>query len=344
MTLITQSPVLVTGLTGYIGSQIALQLLQRGYKVRGTVRNPAKAEAVKSAIGQRVSTEGLTVVRADLMDPDSWRAAMTGVEYVLHVASPLAAIEPKDPDELIVPAREGTLNVLRAATEAGVRRVVVTSSMAAVVYGHESNPAEPFTEKNWTNPERKEDLTSYILSKYYAERAAWEFVDETPAAPELTTVNPGAVLGPLMSNNASDSLLIVQKMLRGDLPGVPKFGFEVVDVRDVADLHLRAMESPAAAGERFLAVAGHRTFLEIARTLREGVPQHAKKVPRLQLPDFLIRLSAVFDPETRGILNELGRKRIASAEKAREVLGWNPRPPEEAIRATAESLIELNMV
>ncbi|MTB50526.1 aldehyde reductase [Lewinella sp. W8] len=344
MTPITSSPILLTGLTGYIGSQIAVQLLQRGYRVRGTARNPAKAEAVKTAIGQRVATEGLEIVRAELMDADSWRPAMTGVEYVLHVASPLAAVEPKDPNELIVPAREGTLNVLRAATEAGVKRVVITSSMAAVVYGQDNDPANPMTEKNWTNPERKDDVTAYILSKYYAERAAWQHVDETPGAPELVTVNPGAVLGPLIGNNPSDSLLIVQKMMRGDLPGVPKFGFEIVDVRDVADLHLRAMESPAAAGERFLAVAGHRTFLQIAETLRNSVPAQAKKVPRMQFPNFLIRLSALFDPETRGILNELGRKRVASSAKAREVLGWTPRTPEEAIRATAESLIERELV
>lgn len=269
---------------------------------------------------------------------------MAGVEYVLHVASPLAAIEPKDPNELIVPAREGTLNVLRAATAGGVKRVVLTSSMAAIVYGLDRNPTAPLTEKHWTNPNNRRDVSAYVLSKYYAERAAWEFVEETPGAPELTAVNPGAVLGPMIAKNPSDSLLIVQKMLRGDLPGVPKFGFEIVDVRDVADLHLRVMESPAAAGERFLAVAGHRTFRDIAETVRGAVPQHARKVSRLPLPDFLVRLAALVDPETRGVLNELGRKRRASSAKAQELLGWAPREPEEAIAATAKSLIALGLV
>ncbi|MEM6327221.1 MAG: NAD-dependent epimerase/dehydratase family protein [Bacteroidota bacterium] len=260
------------------------------------------------------------------------------------MASPFPIALPDHPDDLIVPAREGTLHVLRAATESGVQRVVVTSSMAAVVYGLTSTPAQPMTETRWTDPEGNDDHTPYILSKFYAERAAWDFVRDTPGAPDLATVNPGAVLGPLLADNASDSLLMVTKMLNGEFPGVPKLGFEVVDVRDVADLHIRSMEAPEAAGERFLAVAGFRTMREIADVLREAVPERAKKLPKVTLPDWVVRVFARFDADTRGALSELGKRRIASSEKAQRVLGWAPRSPDEAVRASARDVVSRGLI
>lgn len=341
---VTDAPVLLSGLTGYIGSRIAVDLLRRGYAVRGTMRNAQKFERVRAAIAEHAPVERLTVAEADLLDAGAWRRAADGVEVVLHVASPIAVETPKDPDEMIVPAREGTLNVLRAATEAGARRVVLTSSMAAIVYGLEASPPAPLTEARWTDVGVADDLTPYILSKTYAERAAWDYVEATPGAPELVTVNPGAVLGPLLAANASASLAIVSKMLAGDFPGAPKFGFELVDVRDVSDLHIRALEAPEAAGERYLAVAGYRTVKEIGDTLKGVAPAYRRKLPKFELPDFAVRLLGRFDAETGSVLNELGKRREASSAKARTQLGWSPRPPEAAIAAAARDLIAHGLV
>ena len=257
MTPITQSPILLTGLTGYLGSRIAIQLLEAGYSVRGSVRNAAKAETVVAAIGREASTDRLELVTADLLDADSWTAAAAGCDYVLHVASPFFASLPDHPDDLIVPARQGTLNVLRAATAAGVKRVVLTSSLAAVAYGLDRTPDAPLTldETRWTNTDHP-DTTPYVLSKTYAERAAWDYVRATPGAPVLATVNPGAVLGPLLGNNPSDSLLLlVSKLLRGEFPGVPKFGFMVVDVRDVVRSPPAGDDRPGCGGA---ALPGHQ--------------------------------------------------------------------------------------
>ena len=341
--MITNKPILLTGLTGYIGSHIAAQLLNRGYAVRGTMRNPAKADKITAAIGAQAPTDKLTVVRADLTDADSWTEAVAGVEYVLHVASPLMAGIPKDPNELIVPAREGTLNVLRAATAAGVKRVVITSSMAAVAYGLNASPDAPITEERWSDPDHP-DNTPYVQSKTYAERAAWDFVANTPGTPELVTVNPAAVLGPLVGDNPSESLLLVSKMMQGEFPGVPKFGFGVVDVRDVADLHLRALEDPAAAGERFLASSEYLTMAQVAEVLREGFPAYRKKLPSRKLPNWLLRVVALFDADTKGVLTELNKRRVVTSAKAQRVLGWKPRPAAEAIRTTAADMIERGLI
>lgn len=307
------------------------------------MRNTAKLEMVRAAIGREAPVEKLTAVAADLLDADSWHDAMVGVEYVMHVASPFFASLPKDPDDLIVPAREGTLNVLMAATTAGVKRVIITSSMAAVAYGIDGTMAEPMNENRWTDPDHH-DTTPYTLSKYFAERVAWDYVEQNPGAPELVTVNPAAVLGPLLTDNPSDSLLIVSKMLKGEFPGLPKIGFELVDVRDVAVLHLLAMEKSAAAGQRFLATGGFRTMAEIAAALGKDFPQYAKKLPGISLPDWLLRIAALFDKDTRGVLNELGKERRITSAKAKEMLGWLPRPPDEAIHATAGDMIRLGLV
>ena len=343
MSLVSSSPILVTGITGYIGSRIAVDLLNRGYAVRGTMRNPAKAEKVTALIAKHAPTDKLTTARADLLDADSWAAAVDGCEYVLHVASPVMAGVPKDPNELIAPAREGTLNVLRAATAAGVKRVVLTSSMAAVAYGLDGTPDQPIAEDRWTDPAHP-DNTPYTQSKAYAEKAAWDYVNATPGAPELTTVNPGAVLGPLLGNNPSESLLIVQKMMKGEFPGLPKLGFMVVDVRDVSDLHLRALESPDAAGERFLAGGDYWTMKEIAEYLGQTYPAYSKKLPTRQLPNWLLRIFAMVDADTKGILTELGKRRAVSSDKARTRLSWSPRPAREAIKATADDMIALGLL
>jgi nucleoside-diphosphate-sugar epimerase len=280
---------------------------------------------------------------ADLENDAGWREAVAGCDYVLHVASPFPPGAPKHEDELIVPAREGALRVLRAARDAGVKRVVLTSSFAAIGYGHPPRTT-PFTEDDWTNLNGG-DVTAYPKSKTIAERAAWDFIAREGGALELSVVNPVAVLGPVLGTDYSTSILLMQRMLDGAMPGCPRLSFGIVDVRDVADLHLRAMTAPAAKGERFLAVAGgFMSIREIAKVLKERMGAAARRVPTRQLPNWLVRLAALRDPAVRLIVPELGKPKSATNEKARRVLGWAPRSNEEAIVASAESLARLGVL
>jgi dihydroflavonol-4-reductase len=259
------------------------------------------------------------------------------------MASPFPSQVPKDENELILPAREGALRVLRASRDAGVKRVVLTSSFAAIGYGHPSREA-PFTEKDWTDPAGA-DVMPYTKSKTLAERAAWDFIEREGSGLELAVVNPVGVFGPVLGPDYATSIMLVEKMLNGALPGVPRMCFGVVDVRDVADLHLRAMTNPAAKGERFLAVAGDFMWLtEIARTLKERLGEKAKRVPTRQLPDWLVRLARFKDPSVKQIIPELGKWKNATSEKAERVLGWSPRSREESVVAAAESLVRLGLV
>ena len=250
------STILVTGGTGFIGSHCILQLLAAGHQVRTTVRSLTREADVRAMLKEGgAEPEGrLSFVAADLENDAGWSEAVTGCEYVLHVASPFPATIPKHEDELVVPAREGALRVLFASRDAGVKRVVLTSSFAAIGYGHKPQTA-PFDETFWTDP-NGDDVTPYVKSKTLAERAAWNFIANDGGGLELCVVNPVGVFGPVLGPDYSTSILIVQRLLDGAIPGCPKFYFGVVDVRDVADLHIRAMTHPAAKGERFLAVAG----------------------------------------------------------------------------------------
>lgn len=285
----------------------------------------------------------LSFFEADLMADDGWKEAVDGCEYVLHVASPFPASAPKHEDELIVPAREGALRVLRAARDRGVKRVVLTSSFAAIGYGHEQRN-EPFDETTWTNLEGRA-VSPYAKSKTLAERAAWDFIDEDGGDLELSVVNPVGVFGPLLGPDLSTSIILVQRLMDGAAPGCPQISFGVVDVRDVVDLHVRSMTHPDAKGERFLAVAGPSMWVvEIAKTLRERLGEVAKRVPTRELPNWLVRLVAIFNPEIRSITPELGRHKHATSKKAREILGWSPRSREDAIVATAESLSRLGLL
>lgn len=337
--------VLVTGGSGFIGAHCILQLLNAGYRVRTTVRSLKREGDVRAMLKQGGVDAGgrLTFAAADLTQDAGWPQAVAGCAYVLHVASPLPPGVPKNEDELIVPAREGTLRVLRAARDAGVRRVVLTSSFAAIGYGHPVQK-EPFTEKDWTNP-NGDDLSAYPKSKTFAERAAWDFIAKEGGGLELAAVNPVGVFGPVLGPDYSASILIVQRLMDGALPGCPRLYFGAVDVRDVADLHVRAMTHPAAKGERFLAVAGDfLLFVEIAKILKSRMAAAAKRVPTRQLPNFLVRLAALRDPAVKFILPELGKWKNATSEKAQRVLGWNPRSREDAVVATAESLVGLGLV
>jgi nucleoside-diphosphate-sugar epimerase len=277
------------------------------------------------------------------MSDAGWPAAVSGCEYVLHLASPFPASVPKDENELIVPAREGALRVLRASRDAGVKRVVLTSSFAAIGYGHPEQEAA-FTEKDWTNPDGA-DVMPYTKSKTLAERAAWDFIARDGAGLELAVVNPVAVFGPVLGPDYATSILLVQRMMDGTMPGVPRMCFGIVDVRDVADLHLKAMTNPAAMGERFLAVAGDFMWMvEIAKVLKARLGEAAKRVPTRQLPNWLVRMAALREPAVKQIIPELGKWKNATSEKAQRVLGWSPRSREDSVVATAESLVRLGLV
>ncbi|MEA2376631.1 MAG: hypothetical protein QOD13_538 [Thermoleophilaceae bacterium] len=331
--------VLVTGGSGFIGSYCILDLLRAGYRVRTTVRSPDREAAVRELLGAE-STEALSFVTADLTADAGWADAVSGCDFVLHVASPFPLAPPKHEDDLIVPAREGALRVLAAARDAQVKRVVMTSSFAAVGYGTE--PADRlFSEEDWTNPEG-DGVSAYTKSKTLAERAAWDFIAREGGGLELSVVNPVGVFGPVLGSDFSTSIELVKRLLDGAIPGIPRVAYGIVDVRDVADLHRRAMTEPAAAGERFLAVAGEfMTVAEIAAVLRERMGADASKVPTRMLPNWLVRLVSRFDSSVRQIVPELGKAKQASNAKAKQALGWAPRSNEEAIVATAESLVRL---
>jgi nucleoside-diphosphate-sugar epimerase len=339
------STILVTGGSGFIGSHCILQLLAAGHEVRTTVRSLKREADVRAMlkVGGAQPGDRLRFAVADLESDALWPQAVAGCEYVLHVASPFPPSLPKHEDELIVPAREGALRVLRAACDAGVKRVVLTSSFAAIGYGH-APQAAPFDETTWTDPNAP-DVQPYVKSKTLAERAAWDFVARDGGSLELAVVNPVGVFGPVLGPDYSTSILLVQRLMDGAIPGCPKIKFGVVDVRDVADLHLRAMTDPAAKGQRFLAIAGDfLSMLEIGQVLRRRLGQSARRVPSRQLPNWLVRVASLRDPAIKQILPELGKNKNATSALAQRLLGWQPRSNEEAIVATAESLIRLGLL
>lgn len=336
--------VLVTGGSGFVAGHAIVQLLAAGHEVRTTLRSLERADLVRAMVreGGQEPSERLVFTAADLTRDEGWDQAVEGCAYVLHVASPFPGKAPEDENELVGPAREGTLRVLRAARDAGVRRVVLTSSFAAIGYGHPSSP-RPFNETDWTDPAGA-DVQPYIKSKTLAERAAWDFLAREGGALELAVINPVGIFGPILGPQLSGSIAIVQKLLDGSMPAVPKVHFGVVDVRDVVDLHLRAMLAPEARNERFLAVAGTcLSLFEVARILRAHLGARAARVPRWQLPNWIMRLAALRDPALREVIPQLGRVRPAANTKAREVLGWRPRSSEEALLATAESLFQFGL-
>lgn len=339
------STVLVTGGSGFIGGHAIAQLLAQGHVVQASVRDLQRETAVRKMLSAAgIDTgERLRFFAADLTGDAGWTDAVHGCDFVLHMASPFPAGIPKHEDALIVPAREGTLRVLRAARDAGVRRVVVTSSFAAVGYGHPEQQTA-FDETTWTNLEGS-DVSAYAKSKTLAERAAWDFIEREGGNLELAVVNPVGVFGPVMGADFASSILLVQKLMDGALPGSPDLRFGVVDVRDVVGLHLRAMTDPAANGERFLAVAGDFMLVrEMAQVLKQRMGEAARRVPTRQLPDWMVRLVALVDPTVRQIVPELGKYKNATGAKARRLLGWSPRSNEDALVATAESLLRLGLL
>jgi nucleoside-diphosphate-sugar epimerase len=336
----TTRPVAVTGIGGFLGRHVAALLLRAGYEVRGTLRSLKKAASIEAAI-RSVDGTGhgkLSFVVADLMADAGWDAAFAGVRHVIHTASPFPSHIPKDENDLILPAREGTLRVLRAAKDAGVRRVVLTSSIAAISYG----PGRaPFTEADWTDVDGPL-ATPYYKSKTLAERAAWDFARENGL--ELAVVNPGMILGPVLGAEIGTSVGLVQSLMKGRYPAMPDFSVPVVDVRDAAEAHVLAMTTTEAAGGRFIIAGEALSIKDIANVLKHDFPDYAKKLPKFVLPNWLAGLASRFDPGLKLIAGELGRDARVSNEKARRVLGWKPRPEDDAIRASAESLIAAGLV
>jgi len=330
--------VLVTGGSGFIGGWCVVELLKRGYTVRTTVRNLSKEPAARAAIAAEVDPgDRLSFHAAELTRDDGWDAAVKGCDYVLHVASPLGVDNPKNPDELITPARDGALRALKAATRAGVKRVVMTSSVAATY--HPPGKADTVSDETvWTNPEDK-GVGAYPQSKTIAEKAAWGFMAEHGGATTLATVNPALVLGPVLTKENLGSVQVIQRLMNGSMPGTPRLGFNIVDVRDVADLHIRAMTAPQAAGQRFIAAGDYLWMADIAKVLRAELGAKASKVPTRALPDVVLRLIALFDPTLKVVTPNLGLRHAFSSAKARKMLGWTPRPVNTTLVDCAQSLI-----
>jgi nucleoside-diphosphate-sugar epimerase len=323
--------VLVTGGTGFVGGWCIADLLNRGYAVRTTIRDPMRAAAVRNAAG---GGGRLTVAVADLGSDDGWDDAVAGCDYVLHVASPLGAGGRGGEQALIGPARDGTLRVLGAATRAGVKRVVMTSSTAAAT---PSDPRATADETVWTDPADR-NLTAYRRSKLLAERAAWDFMAGYQGDTTLTTILPVAIFGPLRSADNAGSVDVIARLLTGRPPVLPRFGFTIVDVRDLADLHIQAMISNAAAGQRFIGAGDFMWLADIADTLRAYLGPRASKVPSRGIPDVVVRTIARFVPALRTLVPLLGRQLTFSSAKAQRMLGFSPRPAAATIMDCAESL------
>jgi nucleoside-diphosphate-sugar epimerase len=335
--------VLVTGGSGFVGAHCLVRLLKGGYRVRTTVRSLERESEVRAMVkaGGADPGETLTFAAADLTSDAGWPEAVAGCDRVLHVASPFPPGPPEHEDDLIVPARDGTLRVLRAAREAGVKRVVMTSSFAAIGYGHPP-ASQPFTEDTWTEPAGQ---GAYVKSKTLAERAAWDFMVREGGALELAVINPTGIFGPVLGSDYSGSIGIVKALLDGAMPRVPQISFGVADVRDVAELHVRAMADPGARGERFIVCSGDVVSLhQIALMLKARLPDHAQRVPAKVMPDWLLRLAARVNPRAAAVAPDLGKVRRPSNAKARRVFGWEPRPEEETIVDTAESLIRFGLL
>jgi len=338
----TPPRILVTGGSGYIAGVLIRQLLAAGWQVNTTLRDLAREPALRQLLGVAPGDAQLRCFAANLLHDAGWAEAVAGCSHLAHLASPLPAGVPRDANELIVQARDGALRALKAARDAGVQRVVMTSSVAAIAYGH--GPGEHrFTERDWTRLEAP-GIPAYVQSKSIAERAARDWVAREGGGLAFCTVNPSVVLGPVASADYSASVVLVQSLLSGRLPALPCIGFGIVDVRDVAELHWRALNAPGMAGERFIACGGFTWLHEVAAVLREELGDAARRVPTRRLPDWAVRLLARMSPTVRAAASELGVVRHQDSSHARDVLGWVPRPPREAIVKTARDLIALRAV
>lgn len=336
--------VLVTGATGFIAKHIVLQLLEAGHRVVGSARSLERDEELRSAIGPHLSDkallENLTVVALDLSNPSGWDAAMTGVDVLMHTASPFPLVQPKDEQETIKPATEGVKHAFEAARKAGIKRIILTSSTVAITTGNTLADKSAFDEEDWANLDSPA-ATPYVKSKTLAEQVAWDYAKADPDL-KLTVINPGFVIGPPLDQNYGASIQVIERILRGKDPMLPRFGFFSVDVRDIALMHVKAVERDQAIGERILGVKDFIWYHEMAETLAESFPD--KKIPTRIAPDFVIRILALFDPAVRSIVPILGKKDAVSNEKARKLLEMEFRDIREATRASGRFILKHDLV
>ncbi len=333
--------VLVTGGTGFVAIHSILQLLNRGYQVRTTIRSLNSRDKIFEMLknGGITDFSQLEFIETDLTSDKNWNEAMIGCQYVLHIASPIFLRLPKNEDEMIRPAVDGTLRVLKAARDSGVKRVVMTSNFGAVGYSHKDKNSL-ITEESWTDPNEK-GLSTYNKSKVLAEKAAWDFIEKEGGPLELSVINPMGIFGPSLNEDLSSGFELLKKLLDGSMKAIPDIRLGIVDVRDVAELHILAMEKPQAKGERFLALSGGTmSLMEIVKLLKEKMPYVTTKAPTKSLPTFIIRLSSIFNDQAKAILPLVGINRNASNKKAKTILGWVPRTNEEAVTASVISLIK----
>lgn len=334
----TGDTVLVTGGSGFVAGWVIAEALNAGHPVRATMRTVGRDAQVRDAVS-RVSdhVDQLSFVNAELGADDGWADAVEGCRYVLHVASPFPPTQPKDPDELIVPARDGAIRVVGAALDAGVERIVLTSSIASIDFASGESHDRKLTPEDWTDGDSPR-FSPYARSKALAEKAAWELARERGMPERLVSVNPGAILGPVLHPDHSFSLQLIERLLDGER-AIPKLGYNVVDVRDLAVLELAAMTSAAAGGERLIATAEFTWMTEIAEILRDRLGSDASKVPTRNAPDFLVKLIGRFDGSVKSIVPLLGVKTEYANDLPRELLGWRPRPVEETVVDCARSLL-----
>jgi dihydroflavonol-4-reductase len=330
--------VLVTGISGYIGAHVAQKLLTQGYNVRGTVRNKVKGQTVVDKLIAAGADAGmLELVEADLSADAGWADAVKDCRYIQHIASPLPIDAPSDREALVPEARAGAQRVLERGFSAGVERIVMTSSIAAMI-GQKNRPAHfTFTEKDWSDPEWKAQ-TAYPVSKTRAEVSAWAYVKAQGFEDRLTTINPALVLGPDTFGNGGASLEVIRSMLKGDFPRVPRMAVPIIDVRDCAAIHVAAMTSKDAAGRRLIAAGETVWFKDIGRILRAEYPKR-DRLPKGDIPNFAMHIIALFDDRVKVLLADLGIFNEADAGYVASMTHVMPRPAKEVILATAASLI-----
>jgi dihydroflavonol-4-reductase len=337
-------PVLVTGASGFVALHCIARLLEKGHRVRGTVRRADRAGRVRQVLGKLADPTRLSLVEADLSSDAGWPEAVAGCRQILHVASPVPRKAVKSADEVIGPARDGALRVLKAAAGARVERVVITSSTAAVIWGNRRDGSKTFDESDWST--LNDEVGPYERSKTLAERAAWDYVKALPEGQrfQLVTMQPGLVLGPVLGEEISISGEVVRKLLAAELPGCPDLGWAPVDVRDVADAHIAALSYPEAAGKRFILALEHTSWQSIAQILARHYGPRGFKVPTRRLPSWVLKAIALFDKTTALAVAELGKRQDVSSERARRVLGWRPRSVETMVLDMAESMIQQGIV